>query len=111
MPVRFRFAVREPARVLVAAACLALALSACGRRGALEPPPDPNAPVVAPPAAGAPRPAGRAAPPPGRQAAIVADDEDEEVKTDVTVSPLPTVQKRSRAYVVPKEPFFLDPLL
>jgi hypothetical protein len=37
------------------------------------------------------------------------DDNDDEV-TD-TVTPIPTARRRSRAYVVPTEPFILDPLL
>jgi predicted small lipoprotein YifL len=38
----YRFAV--PARLKTLAALLALCLTACGRYGPLEPPPDPNAP-------------------------------------------------------------------
>jgi len=71
--------------VLVAAGLL-LVLSACGRRGALEAPPDPAAAKQAE----ASRPEGQGTLP----------------------SPLGTPrEKPQRGYVIPKEPFILDPLL
>jgi predicted small lipoprotein YifL len=76
---------RPVSRPILAAGLLLLSLSACGRRGALEPPPDPSAP---------------------QQQASPADD--------ATVpSPVGT-PRRSNArapYVRPKQPFILDPIL
>ncbi len=78
---------RLPLPRLVIATCLvALSLTACGRRGALEAPPDPNAPKVEQSAA----PAG------------------------TLPSPIATPQSggnAKRGYVVPKDKFILDPLL
>lgn len=83
------------ARALLLAGCVVLALSACGRRGALEAPPDPTA---AKPAAGA------------QQTAQAADDEEAE---GTLPSPVGTPRRGNakRGYVIPKDPFFLDPLL
>ena len=112
-----------------AALLLALALAGCGRRGPLEPPDAANsAPAAraAVPADSRVRPsrattAGQGAPPSTtlatRSGAVVedaADDDEDEVETaqSVVPSPNPTPKKRGRAtYVVPKEPFILDPLL
>lgn len=71
------------ARVAVIAGVLVLALSACGRRGALEAPPDP--------AAQAPQ----------------AEEQ------GTLPSPVGTPRSRGarQGYVIPKEPFILDPLL
>jgi predicted small lipoprotein YifL len=68
-------------RALLAAGCLVLALSACGRRGALEAPPDPAA----------------------------ADEEAE----GTLPSPVGTPRRSNpkRGYVIPSDPFLLDPLL
>jgi predicted small lipoprotein YifL len=78
---------RFPARVLLVAGILTLTLTACGRRGAPEAPPDPSAPKTEPqaPAAG-----------PG-----------------VLPSPVGTPRSRGakQGYTIPKEPFILDPLL
>jgi predicted small lipoprotein YifL len=82
------------ARLILVAGALVLGLSACGRRGALEAPPDPTAPN-----------AGAQAATPG-QASQGEED---------TTLPSPVGRPRSsnskRGYVIPKEPFILDPLL
>lgn len=110
---------------------LGLALSGCGRRGPLEPAVD----AAAAPAAAAPaspatpverrlRPTrsgvSQAAAPSTalatRPSAVVEDtpgeDEDEaDTLQSVIPSPNPTSRRRTRPYVVPTEPFILDPLL
>jgi predicted small lipoprotein YifL len=71
-------------RAALVAGLLALSLSACGRRGALEPPPDPSAPQAQPVAEG--------------QGTL----------------PSPVGTPRSRAtqgYSIPNKPFILDPIL
>lgn len=70
-------------RAVLVAGLLVLGLSACGRRGALEPPPDASAPQV------------------------------EQQASDQTLpSPVGTPRsKASRGYTVPDKPFILDPLL
>ncbi|MGO4574272.1 LPS translocon maturation chaperone LptM [Microvirga sp. 2TAF3] len=74
-------------RIALIAGVLALGLSACGRRGALEPPPDPSAPQQ------------QSANPTGSQGVIA--------------SPIgtPSSKNAHRGYTIPKEPFILDPLL
>jgi predicted small lipoprotein YifL len=110
-----------------AAVLIALALSGCGRRGPLEPPEaaaaSPAAPVSAPADARLRRSrttAGQATPPSStlatRPAAVVEDTPDDELDESETIqsvipTPNPTPRKRNRAYVVPNEPFILDPLL
>lgn len=90
-----RLLLSAPGRALLVSALLVLALGACGRRGPLEPPPDPSA-----------TPAQR------QQAQAAADAEDDEDQEATTLpSPTPTPRRRSRAYTIPKEPFILDPLL
>ncbi len=81
----------------VVIACLVLAaLSACGRRGALEAPPDPAV-------------AKSQTQQPGRAQAA---DEDDEAEAPTLPSATPTPRKGPRrGYSVPKEPFVLDPLL
>jgi predicted small lipoprotein YifL len=76
------------ARIALVAGLLVLGLSACGRRGALEPPPDPTA----------------------QQAQKSADEGDQQ---GAIPSPVGTPQSRrpKQGYVIPKEPFILDPLL
>lgn len=138
-------------RTLLIASLLGLAVSACGRRGALEPPPDPAAvaaqkqreeqrrrqPAGArggsssqlnPQDNGGPQ-RGRAstalAPdvgagataiegqtnPPGA-ASVAEDPDDDEEAVNVLPSPVPRPNtSRKRGYVIPKEPFILDPLL
>ena len=107
---------------------LALAVSGCGRRGPLEPPEAAASSPAAQKAAPAdPRlrrsrtTTGEAAPPSGplvtRPAAVVEDTTDDDDESDsemlqsVVPTPNPTPKKRGRPFVVPNEPFFLDPLL
>ena len=105
-------------RVLLIACCLALTLAACGRRGRLEAPDAAPAAVIAPPSS--PRMSradARPRPPVNPNAPLVDADDDEEDEDDQaqriapTPSPVPTAQRKSRNYTIPKEPFFLDPLL
>jgi predicted small lipoprotein YifL len=81
------------ARAVVIAGALVLGMAGCGRRGALEPPPDPSV-------ADAQR----------RQQAQALDDEETE---SAIPSPVGTPHRRQakRGYVIPKDPFILDPLL
>lgn len=72
-------------RTALVAGLIVLGLSACGRRGALEPPPDGSAPQA-------------------RQQGTA----------DQATLPSPVGTPRSknnRGYTIPKEPFILDPLL
>lgn len=72
------------ARVALVAGALVLSLSACGRRGALEPPPS----------------------------AAAAQAQPEAVEQATLPSPVGTPRsKPSRGYTVPNKPFILDPLL
>ncbi|HEY8384172.1 MAG TPA: lipoprotein [Microvirga sp.] len=83
-----------PASRVLAAALVVLALAACGRRGALEAPPDPAAA--------------------GSQAGQTAAGTPGEPGADATLpSPVGTPRKGGgrSGFVVPKEPFILDPLL
>jgi predicted small lipoprotein YifL len=73
-----------PSRLVVAASLVALCLTACGRRGALEAPPDPNA-AAAPATA-----------PAGALPSAIGTPQKSEGK---------------RGYVIPKDKFILDPLL
>jgi predicted small lipoprotein YifL len=71
-------------RAVLVCGLIVLGLSACGRRGALEPPPGPA----------------------GAQA------QPETTEQSTLPSPVGTPRpKPSRGYTVPKEPFILDPLL
>ena len=74
-------------RVALLAAALVVALSACGRRGALEAPPDPAAAAAGPSA--------------------------EQQSEGTLPSPVgaPRRSNAKQGYVVPKTPFILDPLL
>ena len=72
------------ARMIMVAGLIALTLSACGRRGALEPPPSASAPA--------------------QPESTVSD----------TALPSPVGTPRSsprRGYTIPDKPFILDPLL
>jgi predicted small lipoprotein YifL len=73
------------ARSIAIVLAVSLALAACGRRGALEPPPDPNAPAQEEKAA------------PGG--------------ASLTPSPVGTPKKRAVEQPRPNEPFFLDAIL
>jgi hypothetical protein len=112
---------------LLLAGVVAVGLSACGRRGQPEPPPDPAA--TQKPAAGSPSSSrgavttrGSASSAPTtlttRPQALTEnspDDETDEEDPNAAVSPQPTPapigRRRARSYQVPKEPFILDPLL
>ncbi|WP_210485348.1 LPS translocon maturation chaperone LptM [Microvirga antarctica] len=75
-------------RAVLVAGLLILGLSACGRRGALEPPPDPNA--------------------------VTAKEgtDGTSASQGALPSPVGTPKKTVRKdYVRPKTPFILDPLL
>ena len=121
-------------RTFLIAGLLVLGLAACGRRGALEPPPDPVA-IAAEREKAAQRqalrssqnrgsvPSGQSAPAlegqtnvPGQaQVADGGDADDPEAEGPVAASPaaaLGATRKRVRQpFVIPKEPFILDPLL
>jgi predicted small lipoprotein YifL len=88
------------ARLLLVAGAIVLGLSACGRRGALEAPPDPKAPPAS----------AKAATPDQAAAADQTADGDENSSFG---SPLgrPRSSNSKRGYVIPKGPFVLDPLL
>ncbi|KMO39996.1 hypothetical protein VQ02_09155 [Methylobacterium variabile] len=110
-------------RTLVLLGLIALSAAACGRRGPLEPPPA-AAPAVQPQAgATAPRPRTGAAAVNtlpsgiGLQAGTNAPEEGDELPAAAvsapTGIPAPTESssRRRKGYLVPKEPFPLDPLL
>jgi predicted small lipoprotein YifL len=121
-------------RSILIAGLLVLGLAACGRRGALEPPPDPVA-IAAERQKAAQRqalrasqnrgsvPSGQSAPAlegqanvPGQaQVADGGDADDPEAEGPAAASPtaaLGATRKRVRQpFVIPKEPFILDPLL
>ncbi|MGT2486114.1 LPS translocon maturation chaperone LptM [Methylobacterium oryzae CBMB20] len=107
-------------KLLAVSGLVALAVSACGRRGALEPP-QTAAPAAA--QAGSDAPAGRrtlpvsvglggGAPEPD-PASVRAGDElsAAAVPPGGTDAPVETSRGARRGYRVPKEPFILDPLL
>ncbi len=75
-------------RSVMVAGLLVLGLSACGRRGALEPPPDPSAPQA--------------------QQGTASEGSGQ----GTLPSPVGTPRsKPSRGYTIPDKPFILDPLL
>jgi len=74
-------------RIALIAGILALSLSACGRRGALEPPPDPSAPQQQ--TSSQPSPDGALPSPVGT----------------------PRSKNTNRGFTIPKDPFILDPIL
>jgi predicted small lipoprotein YifL len=91
-------------RAVMVAGLIVLTLAACGRRGALEAPPDPSA---------AQKPAAKqAAAQPGSQATGPGQTDEEEADSTVP-SPVGTPRRSNakRGYVIPKEPFILDPIL
>ena len=77
---------RFPARAFFVAGLVILSLTACGRRGAPEAPPDPSAPKATEKPAESP---------------------------GVLPSPVGTPRSKParQGYTIPKEPFILDPLL
>ena len=75
-------------RAVLIASLLALGLSACGRRGALEPPPDPSAPQA--------------------QQGTASEGSGQ----GTLPSPVGTPRsKPDQGYTIPNKPFILDPLL
>jgi predicted small lipoprotein YifL len=110
---------------LAALGLVALAASGCGRRGGLEPPPGSAAP--APPASrsstGVTAPASPRALPqsvglggggatPDPDAVRAGDELDPAaVAGGSSETPILTTRGAKRGYVVPKQPFFLDPIL
>lgn len=75
---------------------LALALAGCGRRGALEAPPN----------------AAAQASENQRTGAVVGGDEEDDGADSVVTSPIPGGQKkRAKGITIPQRPFVLDPLL
>lgn len=122
-------------RLALLAGVVALAMGACGRRGAPEPPPDPNArPAPSRQGTGsqgtgtpsarsrsaAVSPQGESEPSStalaNRSQALVQNTPEDEVEPaedenfGASPQPVPTSRRRKN-YVVPKEPFILDPLL
>lgn len=120
MPLRYRHLT-----TIAVLGSLALAASACGRRGGLEPPPGLAAdkPAVEKSAPASPAPAsprvlpqsiglggGAAAPDP--DAVRDGDELDPQaVPGSGTEAPIRTARGAKRRYTVPKQPFILDPLL
>ncbi|HEX8416466.1 MAG TPA: hypothetical protein VF641_02580 [Methylobacterium sp.] len=103
--------------IVAVAGLVALACSGCGRRGSLQPP---ETSSVAGPVAQAPasaRTLPRSIGPGGTAAAdpVAVQDGDELPASAVPVSgtevPVTTTRGAKRGYTVPKQPFFLDPLL
>jgi len=120
MPLRLR-----SLTTLAALGLVALAASGCGRRGGLEPPPGSAAPTR--PVAGGSSTLGAPASPralpqsvglgggtatPDPDAVRAGDELDAAaVASGGTESPILTTRGAKRGYVVPKQPFFLDPIL
>lgn len=118
MPFRYRHL-----NTIALLGIFALAASACGRRGGLEPPPGVAAPKATNTTVGAPTTAspralpqtvglggGAAAPDP--DAVREGDELDPQaVPGSGTEAPITTSRGAKRRYNVPKQPFFLDPLL
>jgi predicted small lipoprotein YifL len=107
---------RKALLAVLLAGTMALATGACGRRGRPEPPPNPDAPAkVQGTKATEQRASRRAATFDTRPGAVAEDDDDEEEETEAAAlaspSVMPTGRKKSQPFLVPKEPFFLDPLL
>ncbi|WP_147024191.1 LPS translocon maturation chaperone LptM [Methylobacterium oxalidis] len=108
-------------KLLAAAGAITLAVSACGRRGALEPPvgaarPEPAAVGTQAPASARTLPTsiglggGAAAP---DAAAVQAGDELplSAIPPAGTEAPQTTTRGAKRGYTIPRQPFILDPLL
>jgi predicted small lipoprotein YifL len=112
----------RPLTTIAAIGLIALSASACGRRGALEPPPGTAAArsVARPglPGVASPRElpqsvglgGGAATPEPD---AVRAGDELDTlaVPGSGAEAPVKTTRGAKRGYVIPKQPFLLDPLL
>ena len=93
--------------MLAALGLVALAVSACGRRGSLEPPPDGAVPVR--------QTNSRAVAPSVAVPSAAVQDGDELSPAAVAAggfdTPRTTSRGAKRGYVIPKDPFLLDPLL
>jgi predicted small lipoprotein YifL len=108
---------------------LAGVVSACGRRGPLEPPPDPSAPKVEQGDKNKikskdkgknkekPQEKSQVSSDDKKESSSVSikapspdDDDDDDDDGEIT-SPVGQAKKRPRHFVIPKEPFILDPLL
>lgn len=107
---------------IVAIGLVALGASACGRRGALEPPPGSvaaaNAPRPGLPGVASPRSLPQSVGLGGGAAALEpeavrAGDELDALAAPGSgaEAPVKTTRGAKRGYVVPKQPFLLDPLL
>ncbi len=103
------FPVPSPLRALAVASLLVLALGACGRRGALEAPPDPRAPAA--PAAASANAGGAPAPRSADGISAGEDVTDDGDERGAIPSVIPAPRRRARNITIPKEPFILDPLL
>jgi predicted small lipoprotein YifL len=91
-------------RLVLVAGLVALALAACGRRGQPEPPPDPSVSAAQRQTANQSL--------PSAQPTQAAEGEEAETETFVpTANPTPQRRGARRGFVIPKEPFVLDPLL
>lgn len=107
-------------KLLAVSGLVALAVSACGRRGALEPP-QTAAPAAAPASGGAATGRrtlpvsvglGGGAPEPDATSVRAGDELSvAAVPPGGTDAPVETSRGARRGYRVPKEPFILDPLL
>lgn len=122
------------ARVLMMAVVVALALAACGRRGPLEAPLTPAEAAAQRQKEELRRQRPGAAANPGDRGAVVGqteippiatarrsegeppapgEDDEDELPSNIGPSPVPTPTTRGgkRGYVIPRDPFILDPLL
>jgi predicted small lipoprotein YifL len=84
-------------RLLVIVALIGLGLAACGRRGPLEPPPDPTAAKPAPTATA--------------QGPVDLSDDGSSEPPGQGRDGTPRSSGSKRGYTIPKTPFILDPLL
>lgn len=121
-------------RVLVTASLVVLALAACGRRGPLEAPLTPAEAAAQRQKEEVRRQRPGAAARPGDRGAVAdqteippiatarrsegeppvpGEDDEDELPSNIAPTPIPTPTTRSgkRGYVIPKDPFILDPLL
>lgn len=103
---------RSRLTLIAALGCVALAGSGCGRRGALQSPPDASA---APRASSASTGSGLGVPVSDPGAVADGDDLDPAgisgIPQPTVDAPVQTTKGAKRGYVIPKKPFILDPLL
>lgn len=107
------FTSRHALLAVLVAGTLALGVGGCGRRGRPEPPPLPGAETSAKDKRTAARDAKNQSTFQTRPGVVANDDDDDDDDEPVVVSPQPTVsgKRKRQPYLVPKEPFILDPLL